>query len=451
MRTGFLRGSATRTVSIALLVSLTLGTIPAFAEPTASVTATTTPEPPAPKPAPQPPGGGSTPAPSPSTPPPSPSPSTPAPDSGTRRAPEDPSALPVPEDEQTREFREELARRQARLDEFMAQLDELDRELALAAEAYNEAVDRLRATEKRLELSEEDLEKAKQAFDIQNELLEARAKTIYRGGGTGFAAIEVLLASKSVGDFFARLRFLNQIGVKDAEVAAMLQAQKDQIEAYTRDLKDAETLAQALEFDLKARQLEIMMRIQERQEMLAGAQADLLELLDAEAARRQLADIALLQQILASAEKMGVDVSPGSPVETALAYHGVPYLWGGETPAGFDCSGLILYVFRQHGVTLPHYSGSQFALGTPVLPTDLHANDVVFFGNPIHHVGLYIGGGYFLHAPRTGDFVKVSRLAERLDYAGARRYAWQPRLGAPIGISQIPANANHTTGVQLTP
>ncbi|MRR12177.1 NlpC/P60 family protein, partial [bacterium] len=136
-------------------------------------------------------------------------------------------------------------------------------------------------------------------------------------------------------------------------------------------------------------------------------------------------------QVLAGVNKAGIVVEPGSPVETALGYHGVPYLWGGETPSGFDCSGLVLYVFKQHGVSLPHYSGSQFQLGEKVAPADLQPGDVVFFGSPIYHVGMYVGGGYFIHAPRTGDFVKLSRLSERSDYAGARRYEWSLRT-API-------------------
>jgi len=128
-------------------------------------------------------------------------------------------------------------------------------------------------------------------------------------------------------------------------------------------------------------------------------------------------------------------------VETALAYHGIPYLWGGELPSGFDCSGLMLYVFRQHGVTLPHYSGSQFQLGEKVAVTDLQPGDAVFFGSPIHHVGMYLGGGYYLHAPRTGDFVKISKLADRNDYAGARRYAWTTRTGSPTGAQSSVSKA----------
>ncbi|TLM89920.1 MAG: hypothetical protein FDZ75_06385, partial [Actinobacteria bacterium] len=246
--------------------------------------------------------------------------------------------------------------------------------------------------------------------------------------------------SKSVGDFVARVKFLNTIGIRDADIAASLQAQKDQLEQQVGSLQNAKDTAESLEFELKARQIEIMLRIQERQQMLAAAQTDLLQLLDTEAARRQTEEAALLREILSGASAKGITVEPGSPVETALAYHGVPYLWGGETPAGFDCSGLILYVFRQHGVELPHYSGSQFLLGEKIAPAALQPGDVVFFGSPIHHVGMYIGGGYFIHAPRTGDFVKISKLAARRDFAGARRYPWQLRQGPPSNAVVDPSS-----------
>lgn len=148
-----------------------------------------------------------------------------------------------------------------------------------------------------------------------------------------------------------------------------------------------------------------------------------------------------MREILSGANKAGIEVVPGSPVETALAYHGIPYLWGGATPSGFDCSGLVMYVFAQHGVSLPHYSRAQFALGEKIAPSALQPGDVVFFGSPVYHVGIYVGAGYFLHAPRTGDFVKLSKLADRTDYAGARRYDWSYRTGAIQGVSSDPLDA----------
>lgn len=371
---------------------------------------------------------------------------TAAPGSGTaipapavRRPPDTRSAIDVPTDPRTESFRRELAEKQARLDEFMAQLDALDRELEIATEQYNAAVVRLEEMRERVESAKADLATAQQAYDLQLQILEERAEAIYKDGE--LAAIEVLLGSKSASDLIARIKFLNTIGVRDADIARSLKGQKELLEQQLAVLKQSEDEAAALEFELKARQIEIMLRIQERQQMLAEAQADLLALLDAEAARRREEEAELLRAVLSGASEKGIVVEPGSPVETALAYHGVPYLWGGETPRGFDCSGLVLYVFRQHGVDLPHYSGSQFLMGEKVAPAALQPGDVVFFGSPVHHVGIYIGGGYYIHAPRTGDFVKISRLADRRDYAGARRYPWVPRVGMPDGARTSTAEA----------
>lgn len=384
-----------------------------------------------------------TPAPAPA-PAPAPLPS-PAPDRAPVTEPartppsaEETSPIEAPVDPETLRFRAQLAAKQAELDAFLAQLDELDRELAIAAESYNQAVDRLQSTKQKVTLTEQDLDGARRAYEFQIELLNSRASSIYKDGT--FATIELLIDSKSLNDFIARVKFLNTIGLADAEVAKSLRGQKELVEQAAADLKDSETRATALEFELKARQIEVLLRIQDRQSMIANAESDLLALLDSEAARRNQEEAILLRQILADANAAGIVVTPGSPIETALAYHGIPYLWGGETPAGFDCSGLVLYVFRQHGVELPHYSGSQFLLGANVPASHLEAGDVVFFGSPIHHVGIYLGGGYYIHAPRTGDFIKISALAGRNDFAGARRYNWVPRVGAPRGVSVNPAD-----------
>ncbi|MGD0715933.1 MAG: NlpC/P60 family protein [Gaiellaceae bacterium] len=106
----------------------------------------------------------------------------------------------------------------------------------------------------------------------------------------------------------------------------------------------------------------------------------------------------------------------------AARYLGVPYVWGGESPAGFDCSGLVSFVYAQLGVSLPHYTVSQWNATIPIATTDLQPGDLVFFDG-LGHVGIYIGGGQFIHAPYTGTVVQIASLsghwAANLD--GARR------------------------------
>ena len=97
-------------------------------------------------------------------------------------------------------------------------------------------------------------------------------------------------------------------------------------------------------------------------------------------------------------------------------------MWGGSSPStGFDCSGFTSYVFAQVGVSLPHHAASQYCYGTPVSYDQLAAGDLVFFSG-LGHVGIYIGNDQFVHAPHTGDVVRVSYLSERGgSFVGARR------------------------------
>jgi NlpC/P60 family protein len=115
-------------------------------------------------------------------------------------------------------------------------------------------------------------------------------------------------------------------------------------------------------------------------------------------------------------------------VALAERFLGVPYAWGGAAPtSGFDCSGLVMYVYGLLGISLPHYSGYQWYSGQRVQMNQLQPGDIVFFhpsANGPQHEGLYIGAGEFIHAPHTGDVVKISSLYDAqyaLSYVGAVR------------------------------
>jgi cell wall-associated NlpC family hydrolase len=110
-------------------------------------------------------------------------------------------------------------------------------------------------------------------------------------------------------------------------------------------------------------------------------------------------------------------------VRYARHFLGVRYVWGGTSPAtGFDCSGFVRYVYAHFGVSLPHYSGAQWGLGRPVSRAGLRPGDLVFFSG-LGHVGMYVGGGRFIHAPHTGTSVEIDSLYGSYGggYDGARR------------------------------
>jgi cell wall-associated NlpC family hydrolase len=107
----------------------------------------------------------------------------------------------------------------------------------------------------------------------------------------------------------------------------------------------------------------------------------------------------------------------------ALQFIGVPYLWGGSTPSGFDCSGLVSYVFAELGIVLPHSAADQYSFGVAVPEDQLEPGDLVFFDN-LDHVGIYIGDNEIVNAPHTGSFVRIDSLSEPWyanRYVGARR------------------------------
>jgi len=117
--------------------------------------------------------------------------------------------------------------------------------------------------------------------------------------------------------------------------------------------------------------------------------------------------------------------APGAGAGTAVAWAyrevGKPYVWGAAGPDSFDCFGLTQYVWGKAGVSLDHYTGAQFTEGRRIAIGELQPGDLVFFGADLHHEGLYIGGGNMIHAPHTGDVVKISSIYYVGDIAGAVR------------------------------
>jgi peptidoglycan DL-endopeptidase CwlO len=355
---------------------------------------------------------------------------------GLGAAAAEPLNLPAPSPTQ-QEIGSVIAQRQ----KVEAEISALDPQLEIVTEDYNAAADEASKTTAQLEQATASLNAAEANLSSQRIAFNRRFISLYKNGQYG--GVELLLSTASMSDLINRLDFMVKAGDRDAQVLRSMAEEQQTAESARDQLATLQQQQAVLEIKAAQKKNDVEKMVENRKALLASLDQQFRDLLDQQAKEQQTQQAAMLADIQANGAKYGIQLQPGSPVATALLYIGVPYVWGGDSPKGFDCSGLVMYVMRQHGVELPHYSRAQFDLGIAVTLDQLLPGDLVFFGSPIHHVGMYIGGGYYVHAPHTGDFVKISKLADRGDFAGARRYPWVYNMsstttGSPSGSQGTP-------------
>jgi cell wall-associated NlpC family hydrolase len=110
-------------------------------------------------------------------------------------------------------------------------------------------------------------------------------------------------------------------------------------------------------------------------------------------------------------------------IDTAMAQQGAPYVWAADGPSSFDCSGLTQFAYAAAGISLPHSSRMQSQMGQQVSRDQLQPGDLVFFYSPVSHVGIYIGNGQMVHAPTSGDVVKVASVDSMYGFSHGTRIA----------------------------
>ncbi len=257
------------------------------------------------------------------------------------------------------------------------------------------------------------------------------------------STLAVLLGAQSIDDLVNRIETVQSVSSQDVAVMRQVITFKHQVTAHQRALVRARHDQVRLvrqRADAKARISSQLTREQRLYNSIKGEIAHMIavqrarQLAAAHAMQARLAAQQTAQQVVVQQTPVGVSASTpdggsvappsqyGGVVGIAMRYLGVPYVWGGASPSGFDCSGFVMYVYAQVGVSLPHYTGAQWSAGVPVSRGDLQPGDLVFFDG-LGHVGIYIGGGQFVHAPHSGTVVQVSSISGwyASTYVGARR------------------------------
>jgi len=330
-----------------------------------------------------------------------------------------------------------VAAKQAQAQQVLGQIQQIDSNLNGAVEAYNLANVRLHRIEGDLRENRKQLALARSNLKVAQKSLAARLVTAYTTTQDN-STLSVLLGSSSFEDMLNRVEAVNSTSTQDASIVRQVTSFRAAIKQHRRELQNAHAEQARVVAEKAAQRQRIESQLATRRNLLSSIRGEIVRIKAAEAAQQRQLEAAA-QSRLASATApaaTGIGVGASTPegstiappnvhggvVGVAMRYLGVPYVWGGSTPRGFDCSGLVMYAFGQIGISLPHSSYAQFAMGTPVSISQLQPGDLVFFAGA-SHVGIYIGGGQFIHAPHTGDVVKISSLTGwySAEFAGGRR------------------------------
>ena len=315
---------------------------------------------------------------------------------------------------------------------MLAQIQQIDADLGVAVEAFNAAQIRLDALRTEQKLNAKRLEIARANFRDAQATLEQRLVGLYTSEDQ--SALTVLLGASSIEELISRLDAITRVSEQDARIVREVRTFRTEIRRREAELKRAEAEQQRVVAERAARRAAIEDQLAERKRLLASIEDEMARIKEAEAARQERLQAQAEERLASggsstpSAGGGGVGGNPppgryGGVVGIAMQYLGIPYRYGGASPStGFDCSGFVMYVYAQVGVSLPHNAAMQYGYGSAVSRENLQPGDLVFF-NGLGHNGLYIGGNQFIHSPHTGDVVKISTLAGWYSdtYYGARR------------------------------
>ncbi len=327
------------------------------------------------------------------------------------------------------------AAKRAEAQQVLEQIHALDMQVEQAIESYNAATIELNQIQADQAANKRHLELAKASFRTAEKTLQARLLALYTNGES--STLEILLGATSLTDFLDRADAVNRVSKQDLRIVTEIERARQEMKKREAALAKAQKRQAAVVDELAAQKASIQSQLSERERMLASIKDEIARIEAAEAKRqarlKELAEQRLNNTPATPTSSGGgsddfidgqtPDARYGGVVGVAMQYLGVPYVWGGASPSGFDCSGLVMYAFARVGVSLPHNAAMQYGYGSPVSRAMLAPGDLVFF-NGLSHVGIYIGGGQFIHSPHTGDVVKISSLSDSWyssTYYGARR------------------------------
>ncbi|MDL4813831.1 NlpC/P60 family protein [Actinomadura opuntiae] len=281
--------------------------------------------------------------------------------------------------------------------ELKDQAFKLSDQLEKLTEQYNGLKVKLQQSQRAAKVAASNATRQQKSLEGLREKVGALAATSYMQGGTDPTVS--FISAQDPQAVLDQAATLNYFATQDStQVLGLMQA----MQSAQRARKSAEERAQQVE-QLRAQLTDQKKKVTSAYEKVRG-----------KAVKKD-------PTLLAKLPVVG-DGKAAEALRYAMSKLGRPYVWGAAGPTTFDCSGLTMWAYKQVGINLPHYTGSQWNAGTHVPESQMQPGDLIFFYSDLHHMGMYVGGGKMIHAPHTGDVVRIASLEGR-PIAGVVRVA----------------------------
>ncbi|MEA2434014.1 MAG: peptidoglycan DL-endopeptidase CwlO [Actinomycetota bacterium] len=308
------------------------------------------------------------------------------------------------------------------LEAAKARLLEIEADFEIVSERYNEVHADLDRIQQEMAAKELVVRSIQTRMRVKETAAVGLATELYKSGGSG-VGIDSLLSAETLSELETRIEYLKSSNDAQVQVFERLAVDRLELDHQIADLETAKGEALRTETKLADLRSTIDLKVHEQEDEIAA----LNQAIQRAEARRQAAveaAAASSRPSLAYSEPANPAPAPNAQAQAAvdagLSQVGKPYQWAAAGPDSYDCSGLTMWSWAHAGVSLPHSSSQQYAATPRVSQSDLQPGDLLFFGSPIHHVGMYIGNGQMVEAPYTGAYVRVTA-AFRSDFVGAGR------------------------------
>lgn len=315
--------------------------------------------------------------------------------------------------------------KQKEVDKIDKNIQQLDSKIEGLMIKINQNKKDLDACQSNITTAEKEVANAESALQKQQDLLDKRIRTIYKNGSNGY--VSIILQAKGFTDLVDRIEAVNKMVAFDNNVISEMDDKRIELKQKKQALDDEKARIQKIKSENEAEKTSLNNTKKEQKALRDKNKQDITKFTN------KITDLNKLiinldtqideknnqQQIPSRGD---ISYSSNDVVRYAMEFLGTPYHWGGNGPKTFDCSGFVRFVYAHFGVDLPRTTDGQNKVGQSVSRDDIQPGDLILFGDngDPHHVGLYVGNNCYIHAPQTGDVVKISPLT-RTDIVSIRR------------------------------